>query len=137
MATTFTLIDDGRPTQVNASIEGDTVAVAPEAVSATLGWDVEPEGLCREGLCVPIPSGVGLMSSGGVDLAALATVLDRPLALDVSERVAYLGVSAGERTRALASLDAPDFTLPDLDGHPHSLSEHRGKKILLVAYASW
>jgi peroxiredoxin len=37
----------------------------------------------------------------------------------------------------LASLDAPDFTLPDLDGHLHSLAGHRGKKVLLVAYASW
>ena len=32
---------------------------------------------------------------------------------------------------------APDFTLPDLDGRPHTLSGHRGKKILLVAWASW
>ena len=48
-----------------------------------------------------------------------------------------LGVSAEERAQALASLEAPDFTLPDLDGRPHSLSEHRGKKVFLVAYASW
>jgi len=61
----------------------------------------------------------------------------RPVALDEAERVAYLGVSAGERGRRLASLEAPDFTLPDLDGRLHSLGEHRGKKILLVAYASW
>ena len=32
---------------------------------------------------------------------------------------------------------APAFTLPDLDGKPHSLSDYRGKKVLLVAYASW
>lgn len=37
----------------------------------------------------------------------------------------------------LASLEAPDFTLPDLDGRPHSLSDYRGQKILLAAYASW
>jgi len=61
----------------------------------------------------------------------------RPVALDEAERVAYLGVSAGERGRRLASLEAPDFTLPDLDGRPHSLSAQRGKKVLLVAYASW
>ena len=61
----------------------------------------------------------------------------RPVALDDAERVAYLGVSAGERGRRLASLEAPDFTLPDLDGRLHTLREHRGQKILLVAWASW
>jgi hypothetical protein len=66
-----------------------------------------------------------------------ATRGDRPLAVDHEEGVAYLGVSAPTRAAALASLDAPDFTLPDLDGRPHSLSAHRGRKVLLVAYASW
>jgi hypothetical protein len=61
----------------------------------------------------------------------------RPLAVDREEAVAYLGVSAAERAAALAALEAPDFTLPDLDGRRHTLSEHRGKKVLLVAYASW
>ncbi|TAJ31410.1 MAG: redoxin domain-containing protein, partial [Reyranella sp.] len=35
------------------------------------------------------------------------------------------------------SLEAPDFTLPDLDGKTHSLAEQRGKKVLLVSWASW
>ncbi len=62
---------------------------------------------------------------------------DCPLAVDHEERVAYLGSSAAARAARLASLEAPDFTLPDLDGRVHSLSQHRGKKVLLVAYASW
>ena len=61
----------------------------------------------------------------------------RPVALDEAERVAYLGVSAEERGRRLASLEAPEFTLPDLDGRSHSLSDHRGVKVFLVAYGSW
>ena len=61
----------------------------------------------------------------------------RPVALDEAERVAYLGVSAGNRGGRLASLEAPDFTLPDLDGRSHSLSDHRGVKVFLVAYGSW
>jgi len=42
-----------------------------------------------------------------------------------------------DRAAALDSGEAPDFTLPDLDGKLHSLSDHRGKKVLLIAYASW
>jgi len=73
----------------------------------------------------------------GTAHAKRAETSGRPVAVDRDERAAYLGVSAAERAKALASLEAPDFRLPDLDGRRHSLSQHRGKKILLVAYASW
>jgi hypothetical protein len=66
-----------------------------------------------------------------------AEAAGRPVALDAEERVAYLGVSARERARQLASLAAPDFALPGAEGQPHSLAAHRGKKVFLVAYASW
>ena len=133
----FTLIDDGVTHDVEASIAGGRVLLTENAL-VSIGWELHPEGLCREGLCVPVPDGVELQPGGrGIDLEAFARVLDRPLALDVDERAAYLGVSAGERERALKSLVAPDFTLPDLAGRPHRLSDHRGKKVLLVAYASW
>lgn len=135
-AALFTLIDDGRPLSVAASVGGGRVALRPDALAA-LGWDLHPEGLCREGLCVPVPDGAALEGPDGVDLVALARALDRPLALDADERVAWLGVSAGERARALSLLVAPDFTLPDLDGRPHALAEQRGRKVLLVAWASW
>lgn len=73
----------------------------------------------------------------GAALAKRAEAAGRPVAVDLDARVAYLGISAAERAKALASLEAPDFSLPDLDGRPHSLSGYRGKKVLLVAYASW
>jgi len=73
----------------------------------------------------------------GIDRARRAEAAGRPAALDLEERAAYLGVTAAERGRQLASLVAPDFTLPDLEGRSHSLSEHRGKKVFLVAYGSW
>ncbi len=73
----------------------------------------------------------------GIERARQAESAGRPVALDRKERAAYLGVPAVERAAALASLQAPDFTLPDLAGRPHSLSAQRGKKVLLVAYASW
>lgn len=73
----------------------------------------------------------------GLELVTRAEAEGRPVALDADERAAYLGITAKERARVLASLEAPDFTLPDLEGRLHSLSEHRGKKVLLVAYASW
>lgn len=133
----FTIIDGGRAVEVPAAIAGDGVRLSPAALAAALGWEVSPEGLCREGLCVPVPEGWPGLGPAGVDLARLAALLERPLALDLDERAAYLGGPARERSRALASLRAPDFTLPDLHGRLHALSAQRGRKVLLVAWASW
>ena len=32
---------------------------------------------------------------------------------------------------------APDFTLPTLDGENISLSDYRGKRVILFMWASW
>ena len=134
----FTILDEGRAVVApGVKAEAGRVRLGPGTVHTALGWEVTAEGLCREGLCVPVRPGVELETAEGVDLAALAGALGRPLAFDVDERAAYLGAAAGDRRRTLASLEAPDFGLPDLSGRIHRLSEHRGKKVLLVAYASW
>jgi len=32
---------------------------------------------------------------------------------------------------------APDFTLPDINGKPHKLSDYRGKTVLIIFWATW
>ena len=78
-----------------------------------------------------------MVRDGAIDLAGLAAAMDRALAVDLDERAAFLGGSARERGQTLASQQAPDFSLPDLAGRAHTLGEQRGKKVLLVAWASW
>ena len=134
---TITLLDETRPVDVDGRVTSDGIRLAPDVVRDALGWELKPQGLCRGDACVPIPPGSPLLRADGVDLGTLASLLGRPLALDVAERTACLGAAADERARRLASLDAPDFTLPDVDGVPHTLSGFRGKKVLLVAWASW
>jgi hypothetical protein len=137
MADVFTILDGGRERSLWARIDGDRVRLAPEAVQAELGWQLKPEGLCREAVCIPVRDRGALVYEDGLDLAALAQLLDRPLALDAGERCAALGAGHASRAEALATLEAPDFELPDLAGRSHRLSEQRGKKVLLIAYASW
>ncbi len=134
---TFTLLDAGRPMEVTARIDGARITIPAGDVERALGWTLSPEGLCGEGICIPVVDESALWRPEGLDLAALAQALDRPLAADAQAGAAYLGAATGERRRTLRSLHAPDFSLPDLAGRLHSLSEQRGKKILLVAYASW
>ena len=132
-----TLLDETRPHAVEARIEPDGIRIDPSVVRDVLGWQIEPEGLCRGAACIPIPPGRRLVRDGGVDLTTLADLLGRPLASDADEGVFCLGAPAPERAAQLRSLEAPDFTLPDVDGRSHTLSDYRGKKAFLLAWASW
>lgn len=133
----FTLIDGDRAAALHASIDGGSVRVAPDVLRDGTGWELKPEGLCRGDHCIPVRDRASLAGARGVDLVAFARALDRPLALDVAERAGALGASAASLSARLATLEAPDFSLPDLQGRMHTLSGHRGKKALLIAYASW
>ena len=133
----WTLIDETRETRIETQSTGGTPLLSPEALRAAFGVELKPEGLCKGEICVPVRDRSALVRPGGIDLGSVADWLGRPLAVDQDERCAVLGASPVERAERLASLEAPDFTLPDLSGKLHSLSEQRGKKVLLIAYASW
>src|SRR5215468_1356088 len=134
---TLTLLDEDSPLQVPAVVDVDGVRLSPDVVQRLLGWRLEAAGLCRGDTCVPVRPEHRLLHDDGLDLRALASLLERPLALDVDERVACLGASAAVRGHRLRSLNAPDFALPDLEGRTHRLSDLRGRKVLLLAWASW
>ncbi len=137
MSEAFRLIEDGEVRELTAEIAESRVRLASGAVEEKLGYALKPEGLCRGELCFPVRDRAALASRGGIDLEELARVTGRPLALELGERVAALGTGVDDRTAALRGLTAPDFTLPDFSGRTHSLAQYRGKKVLLIAYASW
>ena len=134
-AQTFTLIDAQARMSIDVSSEGPRLLVSAGALEGTTGWQVKPEGFCRGDVCVP--AGDAVNADGRVDIVAFAGRLGRPIVVDVQESAISLGVAAAARADALQSLEAPDFSLPDLAGTPHALSAYRGKKILLASYASW
>jgi hypothetical protein len=136
-ANDFTLLDEGRSVPVRAVVDDSRVILKAPALERALSWELKPEGFCKGAKCVAIPDQSAVVSDEGIDLVEFARLIDRPIAVEPEERVAYVGTSAGDRAAALVTLEAPDFTLPDVDGTPYSLSDYRGKKVLLVAYASW
>lgn len=109
-----------------------------DALQAT-GWEAKPEGLCKGDVCVPLPAGRAreLVDGGRINLAALWRHLGQPAVRSERGHVWVLSESARERKAALASLEAPDFALPDPSGRMHRLSDYRGKKVFLVTWASW
>ena len=134
---TFTVIDGERAVTVAARLSGGRVLLDPAGLHEALGWEIHDGLLCNDSMCIPLESEAAVVREGAIDLAGLAAAMDRALAVDLDERAAFLGGSARERAQVLGSQQAPDFALPDLAGRTHTLGEHRGKKILLVAWASW
>jgi hypothetical protein len=103
---------------------------------------LKPQGVCRDELCFPVPEArrsAFLAELGPVtwfNLSEFARLVRQPAAHD-EQAVWYFGPRSEEQNAYLNSLVAPDFTLPDMNGRPRSLSEFRGKKVLLITWASW
>ena len=119
-----------------AILDGGPI-IDPATIASTLGWTLKPEGLCRDDTCLLVPDRDALVSDGGIDIRVLGELLDRPVAVDDASGTVAVGAPRSARRSALQDLRAPDFSLPDLDGTCHSLSDHRSKKRLLVAFSSW
>jgi hypothetical protein len=136
-----TLIYDNRATDPLGAVEnGGDLWVSYEDLTASTGWEQKPEGLCLGDRCVPIPpsrKSEFIAAEGRFNLSAFARYLEQPVVHDDTASVWLFGESADVRGQALRSLEAPDFQLPDLDGNLHALSDYRGKKVLLLSWASW
>lgn len=122
---------------------GDDLWLTLRDLEAASGWALKPEGVCREELCVPLPDDrrarfIREGSEGSwFNVAEFARLVEQPFARDDVHNVWYFGSLGWEWKRRLDSPLAPDFTLPDLQGRRYSLSDFRGKKVLLACWASW
>ena len=110
----------------------DSLVVAADDFARRTGWQAKPEGLCKGDVCVPAP-GVE-QADGTLDVQLLADRLRMPLVHDADHNLWALGPESG---RALTSAVASDPELIDNSGNPFKLSALHGRKVLLVAWASW
>ena len=134
-----TLLTDKGAVDVDATITGEELWLSSDTFAAATDWTLKPEGLCKGPVCVPVPSARAseFVADGSINVAAFWRHMGRPILHDTARQTWVLGESAADRTGQLQSLEAPDFTLPDIDGNLHSLSDYRGKQVYLCSWASW
>ena len=99
------------------------------------GWEIKPEGACRDEQCVPLPD-TAITRDGRVDMPVVAERLGMPIAHDEQHGLWAIGPASGGR-RVLDSVQMPELVLPDFDGGAFDFSTLRGRKVALVAWASW
>ena len=117
--------------------------IASDELLDAVGFELKPEGACQGDLCVPIRQDGDnelFKNAGGkkwVNASLLATKLDQPFLSDADSEVWSFGAIPATRVSTLESAMAPDFEIADRNGKMIRLSDYRGKKVLLVTWASW
>lgn len=138
-----TIVYDDVATQLSsAELQPAQLWITTGDLTRSTRFEVKPQGVCRKEMCFPIPKARKqefLRDSAGkqwFNLLAFADLVHQPVAHDEALATWYFGLRSDQR-QTLASLEAPNFTLPDMEGKLHSLSDFRGKKVFLVTWASW
>jgi len=136
-----TVVTEHGPENIAADADpaSDALWMAPADLERALGWTLKPEGLCRGSVCLPLraPEAARYVRPEAIDVAGLWRQLSKPVRRSADATLWLFGETASARSAALESLEAPEFTLPDLSGRPHSLVDYRGRKVLLATWASW
>jgi hypothetical protein len=93
------------------------------------GWEIKNEGACKGEFCVPL-------TDGEFDLKATAGRLGMAIVAEPTLSLWAVGpeVLGG---RALATADASDFSLPDLEGNVFRITSLRDQKVLVIAWAPY
>src|SRR5262245_37690352 len=125
------------------SSSGADLWTTPEELGRISGFKLKPQGLCVEELCVPLPpAGDATLIQREpevvrINAAELARRLGQGFAHDDERRVWAFGPVPATQRPFLERAQAPEFTLHDRSGRAVQLADFRGKKVVLVVWASW
>ncbi len=116
----------------------DSLETTRATFEAGTGWKLRPEGACLADVCIPLPAEAvdGDGPTARVDVASVSERMGLPVVADEAHNLVAVGPWSGN-ARTLASAEAPELVLPDLDGNAFALSSLRGRKVLLIAWAPY
>jgi len=131
-----TLLYDGRAIVVDrTSVEADALWIQKADLPSINGFELKPQGACREDICIPIPR--PMLRGPQFNVTAFARRIGQRVVADPAMRVWSFGEIPVVRGAFLESRIAPEFSVPDRKGRHVKLSQFRGKKVLVVTWASW
>ncbi len=104
---------------------------------------LKPEGACLGSLCIPVAGDSRetlLVERGGeswLNLTGFARKVGQEFVAESDPAVWSFGPIPAVRSALTKTAIAPDFALENRDGETVRLSDHRGKKVLILTWASW
>ena len=117
--------------------------VTPADFERISGFTLKPEGACLDELCIPIrqdgDNDLHVVRAGQayINATAFADKVQQAYTADREQNVWSFGLAPATRRPFLESAIAPDFSLKDRAGNTIRLSDFRGKKALILSWASW
>ena len=128
---------DGETMAVEVVSNFGEFAVSLADFARATGWQLKPQGLCIDEICVPVREANRLTDGTSIDIVEFARVTQQNIVFNRQRQVAALGEGADSRSDSMSSLLAPDFKLPDIHGRQVSFSDFNRRKRLLLAWSSW
>jgi peroxiredoxin len=124
-----------------AMMSGDELLVPTDSVIAITGFQLKPQGLCAGEVCIAMPSDESWIVEQGekkyFNVSRFARRVNQVYAVDPEAKVWSFTAVPRPETSPLLAGQAPDFALEDRDGKLVRLSDFRGKKVLILTWASW
>jgi len=117
--------------------------VSPEDFTRINGFELKPQGACYKDMCVPVKQDadnelfVKRDGQSWLNVSKFASKVQQAFVSDQESKVWSFGMVPSSRKSFLDSAIAPDFELKGRDGDLVKLSDFRGKKVLIITWASW
>lgn len=133
------LASDQRFKLAGATVHDGHLRIPLQRIEAITGFTRKAEGLCTSTICIPTEKSWfgGKGENGWFDLTLFAKAAGMALVAEAEHRAWSLSPANAVLAGGLAAGKAPDFGLPDRKGKTVRLSDFRGKKVLILTWASW
>ncbi len=139
-----TVLYGNRAVEITRTLADPTdLWVIPADLKRINGFELKAEGACLNEICIPLNQEednelvVTRRGQKWVNLTAFAHKLDQAFVVEREQSVWSFSAVPITRTALLQSAVAPDFELPDRTGKMVRLSDFRGKKVMILTWASW
>ncbi len=134
-----TVLYQGRAVTLREARTDGHLLIRPNDLAKVNGFELKPEGACHADTCIPIRDDMFEQDDGGrwFNLTAFAEHMQQAYVADEDSSVWSFAEMPSKRDSMLIDALAPDFEVKDRQGRVVSKDSLKGKKAMIVTWASW